>query len=139
MRLPGPRLRRFALFDGTILAAILAGTIAANALPSTPIPTAPSGTPALTRDDVVRLHAAVARLNQGQSIGAVERWRSQVSRDAGEVVLARSFAAGGMPCHAIRYVIRYRAAPASPARFAFTWCRLPDGGWKIFDPEDLKK
>jgi hypothetical protein len=45
----------------------------------------------------------------------------------------RSFIARGMPCHTIRYVIRYQTQPASPARLQLNWCQLTNGGWKIVE------
>src|SRR5271165_5344636 len=45
----------------------------------------PIGYRGLTADDRARMQAAAARLYQGQSIGAVERWRSPISQNAGVV------------------------------------------------------
>lgn len=134
MRRPGSRLQRFTFLPTAALATALAAAAAA-ALPPVPIPVPAGGTAMLTKDDVVRVQAAVARLNEGRSIGAVERWRSEDSHDAGEVILARSFTARGMPCHTIRYLTRYHSQPASPRRLELNWCQAPAKGWKIVDLE----
>jgi hypothetical protein len=135
MRLVGPRFQRFVLFPSTVLATALAGAFAVAGLPPLSFPVAPGGTPALTEDDVVRMQAAVARLNEGRSIGLVERWRSEESHDAGEIILVRKFTARGMPCHTIRYVIRYQSQPASPRRLQLNWCQVAAKGWKIVELE----
>ncbi|HEY1926735.1 MAG TPA: hypothetical protein VGG92_04655 [Caulobacteraceae bacterium] len=94
---------------------------------------APLNGPTLTPDDVARMQAAVARLNEGRSIGTVERWRGQSSKNAGEVALTRRFVAKGMSCHTLRYVIRYNSRPNAPRHFVFNWCRQPGGEWKIVE------
>ncbi|HEY2051451.1 MAG TPA: hypothetical protein VGH03_19095 [Caulobacteraceae bacterium] len=129
MRLHGPG-HRLALVRRTIsIAAVaIAGLLAVSAAAG-PM----GGGPSLTQDDIARSHAAVTRLNEGRSIGAVERWRNPESRNAGEVILVRSFTARGMPCHTIRYVIRYHSQPATPKRLELNWCQLPAKGWKIVE------
>lgn len=96
----------------------------------------PGGGPALTQDDVTRLQAAVARLNEGRSIGSVERWRSESSKDAGEVALTRRFIAKGMTCHTIHSLVRFHSQPGAPRSFVFNWCRQRDGAWKIVELDD---
>jgi surface antigen len=91
------------------------------------------GWPGLTRDDLARMHAAAARLYQGQSIGTVERWRSPQSGDAGAVTLVRSFDEKGMPCRTLDYTIRFEAQRDSPDHYLLNWCRIPDGAWKIVE------
>jgi len=94
---------------------------------------APGAGPTLTQDDVDRMHAAVVRLNEGRSIGTVERWRGASSGNSGEVVLTRRFVAKGMDCHALHYVVHFNRRPNSPRSFVFNWCRQPDGAWKIVE------
>jgi len=91
------------------------------------------GWPGLTDDDIVRMHAAAARLYEGRSIGTIERWRSPASKDAGEVKLIRSFDANGMPCRTIDYLIRFETARDMPDHYVVNWCRVPGGIWKIVE------
>jgi hypothetical protein len=90
--------------------------------------------PPLTQEDVIRLHAAVVRLNEGRSIGNTERWRSPSSRDAGEVSIVRTFTRGNMQCRTLNYAVRFHSQPDQLARFTHDWCRLPGGAWKIVEP-----
>ena len=94
---------------------------------------APLNGPTLTQDDIARMQAAVARLNEGRSIGTIERWRGASSNNAGEVALTRRFVAKGMSCHTLRYLIRYGKQPNTPRHYVFNWCRQPDGAWKIVE------
>jgi surface antigen len=87
--------------------------------------------PGLTQDDLDRMHAAAARLYEGQSIGTVERWRSPQSQDAGEVKLIRTFSAYGMPCSELDYVIRFQTERDNPDHYVVNWCKLQNGEWKI--------
>jgi hypothetical protein len=110
-------------------------TIVALVALATPALAAYGGGPTLTQDDITRMHAAIGSLNEGRPIGTVERWRSESSKDAGEVSLIRSFTAHGMPCNTIRYIVWFHSQPLSPSVFVLDWCRLGDGVWKIVDME----
>jgi hypothetical protein len=87
--------------------------------------------PDLTQDDLNRMHAAAARLFEGQSIGAVERWSNPASNDAGQVKLIRAFDANGMPCRTIDYTLIFQGGGNSPDHYVLSWCRIPGGVWKI--------
>ena len=89
--------------------------------------------PGLTQDDIDRMHAAGARLYEGQSIGTVERWRSPDSKDAGEVKLIRSFDSHGMPCRTLDYTIRFETQRNSPTHYIINWCKVEGDGWKIVE------
>jgi len=89
--------------------------------------------PGLTNDDMERMDAAAARLYQGRSIGTVERWRSPVSKNAGEVKLVRSFDTHGMPCRIIDYTIRFEVMRDSPDHYVITWCRVENNVWKVVE------
>jgi hypothetical protein len=89
--------------------------------------------PGLTQDDIDRMHAAGARLRDGEPIGTVERWRSPESQDSGEIKLIRSFTANGMPCLQLNYLIRFQAAQGSPQHYVANWCKIDSGEWKIVE------
>jgi hypothetical protein len=89
--------------------------------------------PGLTPDDVDRMSAAAARLYEGRSIGTVERWRNPDTKDAGEVKLVRIFAANGMPCRTLDYLIRFETATNTPRHFVSTWRKIADDDWKIVE------
>jgi predicted dinucleotide-binding enzyme len=46
--------------------------------------------------------------NEGRSIGAVERWRSPHSNDAGEVKLIRALDVNEMPCRTIDCTVLFQ-------------------------------
>jgi surface antigen len=89
--------------------------------------------PGLSPDDLERMNAAAARLYEGRSIGTIERWRNPDSKDAGEVKLLRSFQSNGMECRRIDYTIRFEEHRDRPNHYQLTWCRVPDGTWKIVE------
>ncbi|MBV8682306.1 MAG: hypothetical protein JO111_05490 [Caulobacteraceae bacterium] len=119
----------------SVAAALIAVAASAEAGPIINVPWLgpPGQGPQLTQDDITRLKAAIDRLNEGRSVGTVERWRSETSKNAGEVALTRIFVAKGMSCHTIRNVVRYGSRPDAPRSFVFNWCRQPDGQWKIVE------
>ena len=91
--------------------------------------------PKLTKGDIARMHAAAARLYEGQSrpVGSSERWTSTDSNDAGEVKLVRRFNASGIPCRTIDYMIQVIGAGDGAEHYVVNWCHLPDKGWKIVE------
>lgn len=91
------------------------------------------GGPILSKDDIVRMHAAAARLYEGRAIGSVERWRSPSSKDSGYVTLTRRFEARRMPCRTIEYTIRFHEGEIAPRRCTYNWCQVSAGVWKIFE------
>ncbi len=126
------------LFPRTCIAAAALVALSAPgskpALPQPlPLPVPRLGWPGVPPDDVARMHAAAARLYEGRSIGTVERWRNPDTKDAGEVQLIRSFSEKGMPCHAIRYTIRYQGNQNRLDHYVVNWCRVPGDDWKIVE------
>lgn len=91
------------------------------------------GGPIASKDDIVRMHAAAARLYEGHAVGSVERWRSPTSKNTGYVTLTRRFEAKHMPCRTIVYTTRYHADQAHLRRFTYNWCQVSTGVWKIFE------
>jgi len=129
MTAPDPSCRIRSI--GVVLAAVatLASTPAAAMWP-------PLGPHALTNDDLARMEAAAARLYEGQSIGRVERWRSPISKDAGELTLTRIFTARGMPCRTIVYTTRFQADRATLSQYKYTWCMVSPNNWKMVELND---
>lgn len=115
------------------LAAFVA--LAPNMIAAQPVFVPSASLPKLTQDDIARMHAAAARLYEGQSrpVGSSERWSSAGSNDAGEVRLVRSFNVNGMPCRTIDYIIQVAGAEDREEHYVVNWCQLPDKGWKIVE------
>ena len=86
----------------------------------------------LTDRDNQLLWQATDALNQAASAAAgdTRSWTNAVSGNSGKVTLARLFESNGMPCHALQYAISFAGQPV-PQDYAFTWCRIADGQWKI--------
>ena len=89
--------------------------------------------PGLTQDNLDRMNAAAGRLNEGRSIGTVERWRNPDTKDAGEIKLVRKFESHGMPCRTLDYVIRFQTARNSPTHYVANWCKVEGEDWKIVE------
>ncbi|HUC19502.1 MAG TPA: hypothetical protein VMA37_17625 [Acetobacteraceae bacterium] len=122
-----PRNRLFT----ALLASLIAGASATAAAQPVPVPSL--AWPGLTESDIARMHAAAARLYEGQSIGTVERWRNPVTDNAGEVMLIRSFDTHGMPCRTIDYTVKFATAENRLDHYTVNWCRVSDGSWKIIE------
>jgi hypothetical protein len=89
--------------------------------------------PGLTQDNLDRMSAAAGRLNEGRSIGTVERWRNPDTKDAGEIKLVRKFDSHGMPCRTLDYIIRFETARNSPTHYVVNWCKVEGDNWKIVE------
>jgi surface antigen len=114
---------------GAALAVLAAGSAGAQMFP-------PIGFQPLTKDDQARMHAAAARLYEGRSIGAVERWRSPTSKDAGEVAVTRTFTYDGKPCRTLVYRVRFNADRSRIVQYQYNWCMVSKGEWKIVEVND---
>ena len=93
------RLNSFAQRHLTIAALAAFVTLAPN-IAAQPAFEPSASLPKLAQDDIARMHAAAARLYEGQSrpAGSSERWSSADSNDDGEVKLVHSFNVNGIPC-----------------------------------------
>jgi surface antigen len=89
--------------------------------------------PGLTGGDLERMHAAAARLYEGQSIGTIERWRNPDSKNAGEIKLVRNFTARGMPCRTLAYTTRFSVDQTRLSHATINWCMVQQGEWKIVE------
>jgi hypothetical protein len=129
-------MRPFAPFPWKQAFAVAVGVLLTSATPvSAAQPSAgfDLAWPGLSADDLDRMHAAAERLNEGRSIGTVERWRSPDSSDAGEVKLIRSFTTHGMPCRTLDYFIRFETQRDRLDHYVINWCKIPTGEWKIVE------
>jgi surface antigen len=79
------------------------------------------------------MHAAAARLYEGRSIGAIERWRNAHSNNAGEVRLAGTFTARGMPCRTLEYTTQFSVDRTRSSHASVNWCMVQQGEWKIVE------
>ncbi len=118
-------------FSGAALALLIASVSAPAAAQPVPVPSL--AWPGLSQGDIDRMHAAAARLYEGQSIGTVERWRNPETDNAGEVTLVHSFDTHGMPCRTIDYTVKFAITQNRLDHYTVNWCRVPDGSWKIVE------
>ena len=119
--------RRFVVALGT-MAALPTGALAGA-------PTAYTsgmGWLGLSKWDLDRVNNAAALLYQGPPGATVERWSSPVSGKSGEVRLLRSFEFHGMPCRKLDYTV-VSADQTNQAHSVLSWCKVPDGAWKIVE------
>ena len=109
-------------------------TLAPNMIAAQPVFVPSASLPKLTQDDIARMHAAAARLYEGQSrlVGSSERWGVD-SNDAGEVKLVRSFNVNGIPCRTIDYIIQVAGVEDGEEHYVVNCCQLYDKGWKIVE------
>jgi surface antigen len=87
---------------------------------------------ALSPEDNRLLFESVARLNAAEptKIGQSEAWSNPQTNSSGTSTVLRVFHSGSQACHLVRHHIV--AAGRSPGRdYRLTWCRTPDGEWKI--------
>ena len=88
--------------------------------------------PGLSAPDMAMLADAADRANRRPNPlpGHVEHFRNPATGTAGSVTLARLFHKSGMACHLLHYRFTTRHSPRE-ASYNTTWCRTPDGAWKI--------
>lgn len=86
----------------------------------------------LTQQDTTLLSGSIARLNRQRDlkVGATDTWSNAATGSRGENVVTKIFHEGGTTCHELRHQIVVKGH--EPARsYTLTWCRVPDGDWKI--------
>jgi len=88
--------------------------------------------PRLNNDDRKMLWDSMTSLNRLPSppVGETKTWSNTASGNSGKVWVAGVSQDRGMPCHRLHYTIDFRGEPV-PQNYEFTWCRTPDGAWKI--------
>ena len=120
------RVNNLAQRNLTIAALAAFVTLAPSMIAAQPVFVPSFSLPGLTQDDITRMHAAAARLYEGQSrpVGSSERWRSADTNEAGEVKLVRRFNVNGIPCRTIDYVIQVAGTEDGKEHFVLNWCQL---------------
>jgi surface antigen len=86
----------------------------------------------LTQRDVDLLSASINRLNNAPDIavGAKDGWSNPSSRSRGENAVRAIFQDAGTTCHKLHHEIIVKGRQ-HPRAYDITWCRAPDGSWKI--------
>lgn len=86
----------------------------------------------LTDKDLDLFKASVSQLNSDPhlTVGAQKDWSNPATGSHGRSVVTRIFSDGQRPCHEMRHEAHpLGRAPAQT--YSLTWCRTPDGQWKI--------
>ena len=88
--------------------------------------------PGLSPEDNRLMVESIARLNAAEPsrVGLSESWNNPQTRTSGTSTILRVFHSRGMPCHQVRHQI-VAVGQARPRDYRLTWCRTPDGEWKI--------
>ena len=90
------------------------------------------GGPGLSPEDNRLLFDSIARLNAAEpaKAGRSEAWSNPQTNTSGNSTILRVFRSHGMACHLVRNHIVVAGQP--PGRdYRLTWCRTPNGEWKI--------
>jgi surface antigen len=90
------------------------------------------GGPGLAPEDNRLLFESIERLNAAEpaKVGRSEAWSNPQTNTSGTSTILRVFRSGGMACHLVRNHIVVAGQP--PGRdYRLTWCRTPNGEWKI--------
>ena len=113
-------------------AALAAYLLLSTAAQAQVIPFGGNFGPGLSPEDNRLMVESIARLNAAEPsrVGLSESWDNPQTRTSGTSTILRVFHSGGMACHLVRH--RIVAAGRARARdYRLTWCRTPDGEWKI--------
>jgi surface antigen len=88
--------------------------------------------PGLSPEDNRLMVESIARLNAAEPsrVGLSESWNNPQTRTSGTSTILRVFHSRGMACHLVRHQIA-AAGQGRPRDYRLTWCRTPDGEWKI--------
>jgi surface antigen len=90
------------------------------------------GGPGLSPEDNRLLFDSIAQLNAAEpaKAGRSEAWSNPQTNTSGTATYLRVFRSHGMACHLVRNHIVVAGQP--PGRdYRLTWCRTPNGEWKI--------
>lgn len=90
------------------------------------------GADRLTNADMQMLMSASDRLLARPSLrtGTSESWKNDQTGASGSVAVKGTSHRHGLLCHALGYRAR-SGAGLSPRDNTLTWCKTPDGEWKI--------
>jgi hypothetical protein len=93
--------------------------------------TSPSD-PRLSATDMNLLMESVSRLNSNPQsvVGSEEEWFNPATGSRGKSRISRILTNAGRPCHEIHHEL-LPLGLTPPRIYNLTWCRVPDGAWKI--------
>jgi hypothetical protein len=86
----------------------------------------------LTDKDLDLFEASVSQLNSDSrlAVGAQKDWANPVTGSHGRSVVTRIFSDGQYLCHEMSHEA-YPLGRLPVKTYSLTWCRTPDGQWKI--------
>jgi surface antigen len=86
----------------------------------------------LSATDLDLLGGSINRLNRDPKleVGAKSEWSNPATGSHGSSEVTRVFNEGKRPCHAMHHEI-FAQGRTSSRGYDITWCRAPDGQWKI--------
>jgi len=86
----------------------------------------------LTAEDLALLDASIDQLNTDPhlSVGAQKDWSNPATGSHGQSVVTRIFPDRQRPCHQMRHEA-YPLGGTQVRTYILTWCRAPDGQWKV--------
>ena len=115
-----------------LVAALAACLLLSTAAQAQVIPFGGNFGPGLSPEDNRLMVESIARLNAAEPsrVGLSESWNNPQTRTSGSSTILRVFHSRGMACHLVRHQIG-AAEQARPRDYRLTWCRTPDGEWKI--------
>jgi surface antigen len=114
------------------LAAAFAACLLLSTAQAQVIPFGGNFGPGLSPEDNRLMVESIARLNAAEPsrVGLSESWNNPQTRTSGTSTILRVFHSRGMACHQVRHQI-VAVGQARPRDYRLTWCRTPDGEWKI--------
>lgn len=114
------------------LSAALAACLLLSTAHAQVIPFGGNFGPGLSPEDNRLMVESIARLNAAEPsrVGLSESWNNPQTRTSGSSTILRVFHSHGMACHQVRHQI-VAVGQARPRDYRLTWCRTPDGEWKI--------
>ena len=126
-------IRRTALTSAHVLALLIAAAPAVRAQIGDYDPALTF--PGISHLTLEHVHAAAAKLFEGHPVGATEPWSSPDQPLSGQAKLLNVFDSSNMPCRTIEYSLSIQGTMSAkyPGRYVLTWCRVPDGVWKIVE------
>jgi hypothetical protein len=86
----------------------------------------------LSATDLDLLGGSIERLNRNPKLeaGAKDEWSNPATGSHGSTEVTRVFIDNKRPCHAMHHEV-FAQGGATSRGYDLTWCRAPDGKWKI--------
>ncbi|MBS0643990.1 MAG: hypothetical protein JSS43_29360 [Proteobacteria bacterium] len=87
---------------------------------------------ALSDSDLAVIEEVASGLIAGKVVpdGTTIEWYNGETHRRGSIRVLESSQLDGRPCHKLRYTLPVRSPQGSRA-YDLTWCKAPDGDWKI--------